>query len=91
MAPRGEQYPHCNFQKGRPDGQCRKIQDHELPYGGDLYRYFIGGVQSEDHRIGDHLPGGSPAAHTMPGLRGGVDGRVHAGPSKTIAWDGASD
>ena len=82
----GHQFSHRTLHKCRPDGQCSKIQDHDLPAGGDFHRYVRGGFQLEDHRRGGHVPGSSAAAHTMYRLQGGVDVQVHDGPLQNIAW-----
>ena len=91
MDSRGNQCSHGNLQKGHPDGQCSKIQDHHLPYRDDLHMDVIGGFQSEEHRRGSHTPGASEAEHPMSRLWGGVNSRIHNGPSQTIAWVGDSD
>ena len=91
MSPRIHQCYHRTLHKGRPDGQCRKIQDHDLPSGGDLHRDIKVGFQSEEHRTGGQVPGASVTTHPMSGLQGGVIIRVHYGPLQTISWDWASN
>ena len=80
MYPRGHKCHHWTLQKVQPDGQYCKIQDHDLPYRGDLHRDFRGDFQLEDHRRGGHVTGASLVVHHMSGLRGGADGKVHNGP-----------
>ena len=46
-----------------------KIQYHDLPAGGNSHRDVRGGLQSEDHWGGCYLPGASPAAYPMSGIR----------------------
>ena len=87
MAPRGHQFPRWNLQKCHHDGQCSKIQYHNLPAGVDSQMDVRGGIQLEEHRGGGHLPGASEAAHPMSRLRGGFDGRFYDGLSHTIEWD----
>ena len=87
MAPRGHKCTNCTHQKGQPDVQCRKIQDHDLPDGGDLHRDTRGGFQLKDHRRGVHVPGASAVAHHMSRLCSRVDSWVHNGPPQTIPWD----
>ena len=45
--PRGNKCTHWNLQKGRNDGKCSNIQDHELTAGGDSHRDVRGRFQSE--------------------------------------------
>ena len=88
---RGRQCSHWTLQKGSPDGQCCKIQDHVFPSGGNLHRYVRGDFQWEEQRRGGHIPGASVAAHPMSIMWGGVNGQFHEGPSHTIAWDRSRD
>ena len=48
---------------------------------GDLHMDVRGGIKSEKHRRGDHVPGTAVAAHPMSRLFGVVDSWVHDGPS----------
>ena len=87
MDSRGHQYSHRIIQKGRPNGQCIKIQYHALPARENLHRDVRSRFQTENHRRGDHTPGVYVAEHYLYGLRGGVDGRSHYGPLHMIEWD----
>ena len=82
---------HRNLQKGQSDGQCRKIQNHDLPVRVNSHRNCIAGFQSEEHRIGGHVLGASTEAHPISVLQVDVDGWFHDGPHHKITWDRASD
>ena len=62
-ASRVHQCSHWNLQKGRPDGQCKKIQDHNLPDRGYFQRDIRGDFQSEEHSRGVHVPEASTEEH----------------------------
>ena len=91
VAPRVHQYPNRNLPKVRPNGQFRKIQDHDLPTRGNLHMDVRGDLQSEEQRGWGHLPGAPLMAHPMSGLWDGVDIQIHDSQSHTIAWSGDGD
>ena len=84
MNPRVNQFPRWNLHKGRPDGKYRKVQVHNLSSGGNLHRDAIGGIQSEEHRRGEHLTVGYLAVHSMSGLWGQFDMWFHDSPLQNI-------
>ena len=48
---------HLSHKKGRPYGQCSKIQDPDLQGRGNSHKDVRGVFQLEYHRKGDHIPG----------------------------------
>ena len=59
------------FRRVRLMENVTKFQDHDLPAGGNLRRYFIGVFQLEEHWGWFHIPVAPLAPHPMPGLRDG--------------------
>ena len=68
MAQRSHKCYHWALQKGRPDGQCRKIQYHGLQARGGLHRDVRGGFQLDENRRVVHVSGSPAVEHPMSRL-----------------------